>query len=91
MLSANQTANFTGRPHNATADVFALLRTVSVPGTTAAWYEWDVTDYVRAEVAAGRSVVAFALKGASTTSYQVSFRSREATGTNAPRLSITTP
>ncbi|HEX8282893.1 MAG TPA: carboxypeptidase regulatory-like domain-containing protein [Pyrinomonadaceae bacterium] len=69
----------------------ALLRTVNVPGTTAAWFEWDVTDYVRAEVAAGRSTVAFALKSTTTTSYQVTFNSREATGTNAPRLSVTTP
>jgi hypothetical protein len=69
----------------------ALLRTVSVPGTTAAWYEWDVTDYVRAELAAGRSTVAFALKTTTTTSYQVTFNSREATGANAPRLAITTP
>ena len=81
----------TGTTWNNKPAAGALLRTVSIPGTTAAWYEWDVTDYVRAEVAAGRSVVAFALKGANTTSYQVSFRSREATGANAPRLTVTTP
>jgi inhibitor of cysteine peptidase len=69
----------------------APLRTVSVPGTTAAWYEWDVTDYVRAELAAGRTTVAFALKSATTTNYQVTFNSREATGANAPRLVVTTP
>jgi hypothetical protein len=67
----------------------ASLRTVNIVGTTAAWYEWDVTDYVRAEVNAGRSVVSFALKSTATTSYQVSFNSREATGTNAPRLVVT--
>ncbi|MET0624693.1 MAG: carboxypeptidase regulatory-like domain-containing protein [Pyrinomonadaceae bacterium] len=81
----------TGTTWNSKPAAGALLRTVSIPGTTAAWYEWDVTAYVRAEVAAGRNVVAFALKGTSTTSYQVSFNSREATGANAPRLSITTP
>lgn len=69
----------------------ALLRTVNVPGTTDAWYEWDVTDYVRAELAAGRTTVAFALKSTTTTSYQVTFNAREATGSNAPRLVITTP
>ncbi|HEX8116405.1 MAG TPA: carboxypeptidase regulatory-like domain-containing protein, partial [Pyrinomonadaceae bacterium] len=69
----------------------ALLRTVNVPGTTAAWYEWDVTDYVRSELAAGRSTVAFALKSTTTTNYQVTFNSREATGANAPRLAVTTP
>jgi hypothetical protein len=50
-----------------------------------------VTDYVRAELAAGRSTVAFALKSTTTTNYQVTFNSREATGGNAPRLTITTP
>ncbi|HZG52198.1 MAG TPA: carboxypeptidase regulatory-like domain-containing protein, partial [Pyrinomonadaceae bacterium] len=66
----------------------ALLRTVNVVGTTAAWYEWDVTDYVRAELGAGRSAVSFALKSTAATSYQVTFNSREAAGTNAPRLVV---
>ncbi len=69
----------------------ALIRTVNVPSTTAAWYEWDVTAYVRGELAAGRTTVAFALESTTVTSYQVTFNSREAAGANAPRLSITTP
>ncbi len=68
----------------------ALLHTVNVPGTTAAWYEWDVTDYVRAELAAGRTTVAFALK-TTTSSYQVTFNAREATGSNAPASSSPPP
>lgn len=68
-----------------------LLRMVNINGTVAAWYEWDVTDYVRAELAAGRSVVSFVLKSTATTNYQVTFNSREATGANAPRLAVTTP
>ncbi|HYP01449.1 MAG TPA: DNRLRE domain-containing protein, partial [Pyrinomonadaceae bacterium] len=67
----------------------SLLRTVNVVGTTAAWYEWDVTDYVRGELGAGRSTVSFVLKSNATTSYQVVFNSREAAGTNAPRLVVT--
>jgi hypothetical protein len=67
----------------------ALLRTVNVVGTTGAWYEWDVTDYVRAELSAGRSTVSFALKSTAATSYQVTFNSREAAGTSAPRLVVT--
>ncbi|HEX8503304.1 MAG TPA: carboxypeptidase regulatory-like domain-containing protein [Pyrinomonadaceae bacterium] len=82
----------TGTTWNSKPAAGALLRTVSVPGTTAAWYEWDVTDYVRAELAAGRSTVAFALKSTATTNYQVTFNSREASaGANAPRLAVTTP
>lgn len=68
-----------------------LLHTINLSGTTAKWYEWDVTDYVRNEVAAGRSVVSFVLKSTSTTTYQATFNSRQATGSNAPRLAITTP
>jgi hypothetical protein len=68
-----------------------LLRTNNLSGTTARWYEWDVTDYVRAELAAGRSVVAFVLKSTATTSYQATFNSRQPAGANAPRLAITTP
>ncbi|HEX8130025.1 MAG TPA: carboxypeptidase regulatory-like domain-containing protein [Pyrinomonadaceae bacterium] len=67
----------------------ALLRTFNVSGTTAAWYEWDVTDYVRAELSAGRSTVSFVLKSNATTNYQVIFNSREAAGINAPRLVVT--
>jgi hypothetical protein len=50
-----------------------------------------VTDYVRGELAAGRGVVSFALKSTNATNYQVTFNSREAAGTNAPRLAVTTP
>jgi hypothetical protein len=67
----------------------ALLRTVNVVSTTGAWYEWDVTDYVRAELSAGRSAVSFALKSTAATNYQVTFNSREAAGTSAPRLVVT--
>jgi hypothetical protein len=67
----------------------ALLRTVNLVGTTAAWYEWDVTDYVRGELSAGRDTVSFVLKSTATTNYQVIFNSREAAGTNAPRLVVT--
>lgn len=50
-----------------------------------------MTDYVRAELVAGRSTVAFALKSTTTTNFQVTFNSREAAGANAPRLAVTTP
>ncbi|MET0647974.1 MAG: hypothetical protein ABW208_15260 [Pyrinomonadaceae bacterium] len=44
-----------------------MLISVIIPGTAAAWHEWDVTDYVRAGLAAGRSTVAFVLKSTTTT------------------------
>jgi hypothetical protein len=40
----------TGTTWNNRPAAGALLRTVAIPGTAAAWYEWDVTDYVRDEL-----------------------------------------
>ena len=81
----------TGTSWNNKPAAGTLLSTVSVSGTAARWYEWDVTDYVRAELGAGRSTVAFVLKATATTSHQATFNSRQAAGANAPRLSVTTP
>ena len=64
----------------------APLATTRVTSVNAAWYEWDVTAHVRAERAAGRSTVAFALAGTTSTSPYASFSSREAA--NRPELLV---
>ena len=69
-------------PRGATA-----LGTVTVRGTAKTWYEWDVTSYVRAERAAGRTAVGFVLIGTVATTPYASFSSRNAT-TNRPELLI---
>lgn len=51
------------------------------------WYEWDVTDYLRAEKAAGRHVVTLVVKNTGTSNAAASFRSREAGG-NVPQLVV---
>jgi glucose/arabinose dehydrogenase/PKD repeat protein len=61
-----------------------------VAGTSRAWYEWDVTAYVRSERAAGRSAVAFALKGGAASGPYASFFSKEASS-NRPQLLISEP
>ena len=61
-----------------------------VASTSAAWYEWDVTPYVRSERSAGRSAVTFALAATATTSPYATFSSGEAAA-NRPELLISEP
>jgi hypothetical protein len=64
------------------------LSSVSVTGTTAAWYELDVTSYVQSEKAAGRPIVSFAIHDAAAATPIINFSSREA-ATNKPVIVIT--
>jgi hypothetical protein len=64
----------------------SALATVTVSGSADAWFEWDVTAYVKAEKAAGRNVVTLALIAPSTNSTPPSFDSREAS--NGPQLAV---
>jgi endoglucanase len=66
------------------ADTWA---TVAVSGTTAQWYEIDVTPHVQALRAAGQTSVAIALTGTADTLPYATFSARESV--NAPRLVIT--
>lgn len=61
--------------------------TVVVSGTTARWYEVDITPSVQALRAAGQTSVAVALKGTVDTLPYVTFSARETA--NAPQLVIT--
>jgi phosphatidylserine/phosphatidylglycerophosphate/cardiolipin synthase-like enzyme len=76
------TVTWNNRPA-AGADTWA---TVAVSGTTAAWYEVDITAHVQALRAAGQTSVAIALKSTVDTLPYVTFSAR---GTaNAPQLLI---
>lgn len=61
---ANTTWTETGITWNNKPARGVLLGSVTVLGTTYAWYEWDVTSYVRSEKQAGRNTVGFVLQGA---------------------------
>jgi regulation of enolase protein 1 (concanavalin A-like superfamily) len=63
------------------------LATTTVTDTTKHFYEWDVTAYVRAERAAGRTAVGFALIGTVATTPYANFSSRNA-ASNRPELFI---
>jgi len=66
------------------------LDSETISGTTGRWYEWDVSNYVRAEKAAGRNAVSFVLRRTSTSDTQIWFNSGEATG-NQPQLFVAAP
>ena len=77
------TVTWNNRP-TAGADTWA---TVVVSGTTANWYEIDITPHVQALRAAGQTSAAIALKGTVDTLSYVTFSTRESA--NAPQLVIT--
>jgi len=55
------------------------LASVTIASQTPDWYEWDVTSFVRAERAAGRTVVTLALDGATSTAPFLAIDAREGT------------
>jgi glucose/arabinose dehydrogenase/PKD repeat protein len=63
------------------------LATRTIKGTAKNWYEWDVTSYLRAERAAGRTAAGFVLLGTVGTSPYASFSSRNASS-NRPELIV---
>jgi hypothetical protein len=62
--------------------------TITVGGTTAKWYELDLTSFLKSEKAAGRNLVTLVLKNLATSSTLTTFNSDEA-ATARPELSIT--
>lgn len=68
----------------------AVIASKSVVGSTATWYEFDVTAYVNAERTAGRNTVAFVVQADQATSSQIKAASGENTTTaNRPKLVLT--
>jgi hypothetical protein len=77
----------TGIDWNSKPAIGSQLTTASV-GTTAAWFEFDVTAYVQAQKTAGATKVTFAItQVTSSTETQTSFNSRE-NASNKPLLVI---
>ena len=66
-----------------------VLSSVTVNGTTFAWYELDVTNYLISEKNAGRNVVTLALHNASSSTINIKINSKEA-ASNKPELSVST-
>jgi hypothetical protein len=72
----------------ATGAVALATVTMVNNSTTPRWYEWDVTDYLRQEKAAGRPVVTLVLKNLEKSSPHDAFNSKEA-ASSIPELIVT--
>lgn len=66
------------------------ISTTVIKGTSRAWYEWDVTTYVRSEIAAGHTAASFSLAGTVATTPFAGFVSREDIS-NRPELLTSAP
>lgn len=75
--------------NNQPAETSPVLATTPVATGTDQWYEWNVSEYVQQERAAGRDSVAFVLKGDVTSTTQFTFQSAEA-ASNKAELLVTT-
>lgn len=64
-----------------------VLAQAAVTGTAARWYEFDVTDYVRRQKAAGVSSLSFVLKSATSGAAWAMFNARDAAD-NRPELVV---
>jgi uncharacterized delta-60 repeat protein len=67
----------------------SALATRTIAGTTTAWYEWDITSYVKAARQNGQSSVTLVLRATNTTDAQALFNSDDAAG-DRPQLVATT-
>jgi hypothetical protein len=64
------------------------LATTRVTAAAARWYEWDLTDYLRQQKAAGKTSVTLVVKNLTVTKASAGFRSKEASS-NRPQLVVT--
>jgi hypothetical protein len=78
------TITWSNKPARVTA-----LTTNTVSGTNGAWYLFNVTGFIQAQVAAGSNVVSLALHDPTNTTSLITINSRE-NSTNNPSLIITT-
>ena len=62
----------------------------TVTGTTGRWYDVDLTNFLKAEKAAGRDVVTLVLQATTTTDSLIVFGSDEGAAANVPQLRVTT-
>lgn len=79
------TINWNNKP----ATGSTILSQVTVTDNTSRYYSWDVTDYVKSEIAAGRTKISFALRSLQATDPVIKWNADEA-GSNKPALVLTT-
>lgn len=65
------------------------LSTVTLTDSLPRYYNWDITEYVKSEKAAGRNAISLALINLAISTPRLVWNSKE-TGNNAPQLVVTT-
>jgi hypothetical protein len=87
-FATNTTWSETGLTwNNKPASGTTIRGSLTVTGTTAKWYEVDLTSFLQSEFAAGHKVVTLVLKNPNTSSAQTAFASDETA--NGPQLVVT--
>ena len=81
-------SGITWNTRNPAATASTALATATISGTTAKWYELDVTSYLKAEKLAGHNTVTLVLKSSTTTTALATFNADGAA--NGPQLMVTT-
>jgi hypothetical protein len=81
---SESTLTYSNRPSSGST----ILAQQAISGTAGQWFEFDLTSFLQAEKAAGRSVVTLVLKSTNTTNAMANFNSAEA-ASNAPELAVT--
>jgi len=76
------------RWNNKPAPSAGALATRTLSSTTAQWYEWDLTPYLNAQKAAGKTAVTLLLTATAAVNPVALFNSRDATA-NRPVLQVT--
>jgi glucose/arabinose dehydrogenase/PKD repeat protein len=71
--------------NNRPANGSTAIATATIVNATAGWYEWNITQWVRSELAAGRTTGAIVLKNLTASSSRAQFNSRQAAA-NRPEI-----
>jgi endoglucanase len=64
------------------------LAKTTIVNTTPQWYTWDITAYVKAQLAAGHKTITLVLQNGGTSDPFATFASKES-NSNAPQLAVT--
>jgi glucose/arabinose dehydrogenase len=80
---SESTLTYNNRPTSGST----VLAQQAISGTAGQWFEFDLTSFLQAEKAAGRSIVTLVLKSTNTTNAMANFNSGEAAA-NVPELVV---
>lgn len=74
--------------NNKPATTGTRLSQTTIVDSNRRWYSWDVTSFVKSELAAGRTTITLVVKNAGTAVGQSSFSSRESDRGDGPQLFV---